>query len=730
MSARIVCLLLALFLGAQQSWAQGFPYAADINGDDEINILDLIQVRNSLGTSPQSSGAFCCDVTRDGSVNILDMIAVRNYLNCILPQREFLFDFATPSSPLAPGAIRVAPGTDYDPAVGYGWCYPPDRSYMWAEDRDWEDPLGRDLIAGDQLTTFRVDLPAGSYEVYVTAEFVPGLTTMRFGIKGGKTPDAYYHSQSLGGTMDYLRPTSSQNLRRFLDVGLEEDYIAISFDGKNAGPWAVSTIEIKSDITDLILHDVHVDDDRHYDFSPPTRDSNLSFVSQKFADYQQDWDYLANWYQDVVDDTMTTGDKVEAIVQKLFDTLTLAATPAVHAVDVLVSGKGVCEHRATAFQYLMHTLGLPTRGLWLWVVRDAGHAATVFSDDPLSYTGQNHTAAEVFYEGRWHFYNANYGQLYDCSIVELLADPTTEPALAQESRPGDPFYFTQVKEVMFLMDMNKWRYSGSSTQIVQYTPQTARTLYRDSPAACPFKLQARRRGFSPHEGVLPIRRFYGYSSTSAPHHLYQGDALRQEVYLSPLEGIIRLSNQLNVRWNPAHGAGQLRFMLTVNGEQREIVADVEPHQADYEPVILEAPAGCLLEGTNVIDIELLEAGELRIPYACQRQDADLVFRVVQVASAAHPGDFQPLARHLFWNVDVVYDAPPVRSSPGEITLDLSNVRGLEKSLFMLPHFEPTEILGGESILDFQLLPDWSFDSVTLVIEKVPSFVRVATSNGQ
>ena len=53
----------------------------DATGDDTVNILDMIYVRNILNAARCSGEAFKGDVTDDGVVNILDMIFIRNHLN-------------------------------------------------------------------------------------------------------------------------------------------------------------------------------------------------------------------------------------------------------------------------------------------------------------------------------------------------------------------------------------------------------------------------------------------------------------------------------------------------------------------------------------------------------------------------------------------------------------------------------------------------------------------------
>lgn len=58
-----------------------WPIPGDANGDCKVNVLDLIWVRNRLGTDVNSNDNWTADVNGDGKVNVLDLIFVRNNLN-------------------------------------------------------------------------------------------------------------------------------------------------------------------------------------------------------------------------------------------------------------------------------------------------------------------------------------------------------------------------------------------------------------------------------------------------------------------------------------------------------------------------------------------------------------------------------------------------------------------------------------------------------------------------
>ena len=53
----------------------------DVNGDNKVNIVDMLAVRNVLNRDPKSDSNFRADVDGDGKINIVDMLAVRNSLN-------------------------------------------------------------------------------------------------------------------------------------------------------------------------------------------------------------------------------------------------------------------------------------------------------------------------------------------------------------------------------------------------------------------------------------------------------------------------------------------------------------------------------------------------------------------------------------------------------------------------------------------------------------------------
>ena len=62
-----------------------WPIRGDADMDGNVNILDLIFVRNKLNQDPYTGNNWKADVNGDGRINVLDMIYVRNRLNTKCP---------------------------------------------------------------------------------------------------------------------------------------------------------------------------------------------------------------------------------------------------------------------------------------------------------------------------------------------------------------------------------------------------------------------------------------------------------------------------------------------------------------------------------------------------------------------------------------------------------------------------------------------------------------------
>jgi parallel beta-helix repeat protein len=58
----------------------GWNIPGDVNGDCDVDILDLLSVRNLIGHNPSTGNNWKADVVHDASINIQDLIYVRNHL--------------------------------------------------------------------------------------------------------------------------------------------------------------------------------------------------------------------------------------------------------------------------------------------------------------------------------------------------------------------------------------------------------------------------------------------------------------------------------------------------------------------------------------------------------------------------------------------------------------------------------------------------------------------------
>jgi len=109
---------------------------SDVNADGQVNVLDLITVRNALGKDPAEGAANAdrADVNGDGAVNILDMINVRNSLGA----KEYSPPDNSPealaglddAAGLSDSPVDVSLLTDYFPLQGGNY---------WLYQRGWGD---------------------------------------------------------------------------------------------------------------------------------------------------------------------------------------------------------------------------------------------------------------------------------------------------------------------------------------------------------------------------------------------------------------------------------------------------------------------------------------------------------------------------------------------------------------------------------------------------------------
>ncbi|HUW32197.1 MAG TPA: dockerin type I domain-containing protein [Planctomycetota bacterium] len=69
------------FGNTSEASKSGWSILGDVTGDCNVNILDLLQIRNALGQSPGTGSNWKYNVNKDASINILDLLVVRNMLS-------------------------------------------------------------------------------------------------------------------------------------------------------------------------------------------------------------------------------------------------------------------------------------------------------------------------------------------------------------------------------------------------------------------------------------------------------------------------------------------------------------------------------------------------------------------------------------------------------------------------------------------------------------------------
>lgn len=129
--------------------------------------------------------------------------------NAPLADAVLKFDFGTPGSPVAPGAIAVTEQTAYGKATGYGWG---DASKVTSGDAGYADPTMRDYCkvahgrAGGAIDTatpsptpFYVDLPNGTYKITVASAPAAAGQTSRLSVWAEGGPELVLSTNKAAG---------------------------------------------------------------------------------------------------------------------------------------------------------------------------------------------------------------------------------------------------------------------------------------------------------------------------------------------------------------------------------------------------------------------------------------------------------------------------------------------------------------------------------------------------
>ena len=150
----------------------------------DASALGLAEARRRLAEFERQARAQ--DLTRSGALALTEKVtALADGLEELLYKAPYAFDFGTEDSPIRPYFRRVTASTVYTPERGFGWrsadglrhfATEAVREWTWSDYRQTKVPpdvyysdLTQDCVAAEETAEFLVDLPPGSYCVYLLA---------------------------------------------------------------------------------------------------------------------------------------------------------------------------------------------------------------------------------------------------------------------------------------------------------------------------------------------------------------------------------------------------------------------------------------------------------------------------------------------------------------------------------------------------------------------------------
>jgi len=151
------------------------------------------QVWNKYGSLLMSINSYKKDYTMAFHVKCFSMVifsVIALQVSFAAEKSIYRFDMGTPDSPLKEGYVKITPEDVYSPSKGYGWKTKPATAFDRPKSRckarwyqnfwgtqivgseeyygEQVDDLWRDGVADKKDTFFKVNLPGGVYEVFVT----------------------------------------------------------------------------------------------------------------------------------------------------------------------------------------------------------------------------------------------------------------------------------------------------------------------------------------------------------------------------------------------------------------------------------------------------------------------------------------------------------------------------------------------------------------------------------
>lgn len=435
---------------------------------------------------------------------------------------EALFDFGVVTSTVEPGWQQVTTTTLYSEAQGYGWlASTPD---LDAQDQGARGALLSDYVSGVQPATFRVDLLPGTYEIWLAihneGRSVP-LMTVNAGGRAASLPMPRNGDGGSLGTVLY-DPTLSAisgfpTYDYIWNIAEQDGHLDITLSAAG-GYWQINALAIRQQQSaagakysyeaEITLPGSDLSPSQELQPQIPQR---FWYNSLQFGDADRDWQYMLQWRDQYIDDSMTPAQKMRALLPAIRN-LTGAAVRGNHPVDNIIHG-GWCTGLSWLTVMAAWSLGLPARSIDLFT--DAGIDLPAFlPGDPFGMmTGSSHTVAEVYMDGGWHMIDLGWER--PGSAVEYLDELAPYGTQAQ-------WHITGARELVYQI------WDGAKTHRVVYSPSTAPLLYPDS-VNHPFRLVT-------HDPRTPrLLRFDSAAEFNAePIRLEPGSWLEKRFWLPPL----------------------------------------------------------------------------------------------------------------------------------------------------------------------------------------------------
>ena len=345
----------------------------------------------------------------------------------------------------------------------------------------------------------------------------------------------------------------------------------------------------------------HVNSDRYYSSYVVGRDTPGCFVSQKFGDHHEDWDYIVAWRDKVWADTGISTDallwdKVAAIAEAASATFRDHLDKSVKKEDVLVG-----EHPVDGI----------IKGTWC-----AGEAnlmiavASTMGLEGRSITMADHTFCEIRIDGKWRYVENIDAARPHClspkSFIEFLEDPDCDP----EMPPRIGAFWQKRRNARFAYGPGVGRYwqfmQQGSLYEVWLNSENAHALY-PSLTHIPTAMATSRESLngtrqSLEEWVLELSRV-------APLKVGQDSGVRKCFYLSRVPESLSSELFLDATQTQDFPSDGGDWVLQVNGNEYPI-RTLEGFRLDSDKMTIPLPVSSLRANVaNVVAIRCKSSGD-------------------------------------------------------------------------------------------------------------------------